>query len=43
MTYVKICGVSDPNYARVAAAYGADFVGVVTAPDPAAKVRELSG
>lgn len=32
MTFVKICGVSDPKHARAAAAYGADFVGVVFAP-----------
>jgi phosphoribosylanthranilate isomerase len=32
MTYVKICGVSDPKHARAAAAFGADFVGVVFAP-----------
>ena len=32
MTFVKICGVSDPVNARAAAAFGADFVGVVFAP-----------
>lgn len=32
MTFVKICGVSDPKHARAAAAFGADFVGVVFAP-----------
>ncbi len=32
MTFVKICGVSDPVRARAAAAFGADFVGVVFAP-----------
>ncbi len=32
MTFVKICGVSDPVTARAAAAFGADFVGVVFAP-----------
>jgi len=32
MTFVKICGVSDAKHARAAAAFGADFVGVVFAP-----------
>lgn len=32
MTLVKICGVCDPKHARAAAAFGADFVGVVFAP-----------
>ena len=32
MTFVKICGISDPVTARAAAAFGADFVGVVFAP-----------
>jgi phosphoribosylanthranilate isomerase len=32
MTFVKICGISDPKHARAAAAFGADFVGVVFAP-----------
>lgn len=32
MTLVKICGVSDPRHARLAAAFGADFVGMVFAP-----------
>jgi phosphoribosylanthranilate isomerase len=32
MTLVKICGISDPRHARLAAAYGADFVGTVFAP-----------
>jgi phosphoribosylanthranilate isomerase len=32
MTLVKICGISDAKHARAAAAYGADFVGMVFAP-----------
>ena len=32
MTLVKICGVSDAKHARAAAAFGADFVGMVFAP-----------
>ncbi len=32
MTLVKICGVSNPVNARAAAAFGADFVGMVFAP-----------
>jgi phosphoribosylanthranilate isomerase len=32
VTLVKICGVSDPRHARAAAAFGADFVGMVFAP-----------
>lgn len=32
MTLVKICGISDPKHARAAAAFGADFVGMVFAP-----------
>jgi phosphoribosylanthranilate isomerase len=32
VTLVKICGISDPRHARAAAAFGADFVGMVFAP-----------
>jgi phosphoribosylanthranilate isomerase len=32
MTLVKICGISDAKHARLAAALGADFVGMVFAP-----------
>jgi phosphoribosylanthranilate isomerase len=32
MTLVKICGISDPRHARLAAALGTDFVGMVFAP-----------
>ena len=32
MTLVKICGISEPQHARAAASFGADFVGMVFAP-----------
>lgn len=32
MTLVKICGISSAKHARAAAAFGADFVGMVFAP-----------
>jgi phosphoribosylanthranilate isomerase len=32
VTLVKICGISDPKHARIAAAFGADFIGMVFAP-----------
>ena len=32
MTLVKICGISEAKHARAAAAFGADFVGMVFAP-----------
>lgn len=32
MTLVKICGISDVSHARAAAAFGAEFVGMVFAP-----------
>jgi len=32
MTLVKICGISEANHARAAAAFGADLVGMVFAP-----------